>query len=199
MEVFARSPQELEEIWKYLQIDVARLVADFNSTNVLIEMEKSQIASTGDIVENDVAHSSAAVRMEWKPAGNWNGSEITAPDLTKPGWLPIDTFQNSFGSAEDMVPDNAVWYYNVAADEEFKVVFDRVITPYNQNLLDVDGVFLLYGGQGAYQVTKDTVFWMSNINYQIEMVSKNPWPDDYIDGVELAKERIMRLTVPFAS
>ena len=111
----------------------------------------------------------------------------------------MDVFDNSFAKPIDRAPENAIWFYNMGAEsQEIKEIFSRIAPPYNRNLLDIDGVYLLYGPHGAYQITKDTIFWMPNDIYQVEMISEHPWPDDYIDGLD-SDPRVMRITIPFVS
>lgn len=199
MEVFARSPSELEEIWKYMQIDVARLVRDFNSTDILTAVKESQISEIGSIQESEIATSSKVVELAWGPAGTWDGATITTPDSSLRGWLPIALAANTFADPQERIPENAVWFYNMGAETAaVQDSFAQVVPPYSKNFLDIDGVYLLYGENGAYQVTKDTVFWMPNSNYQVEMISENPWPDDYIQGLDTQK-RVLRLTIPAES
>jgi hypothetical protein len=198
VELFARSPSELEEIWKYLQVDVARLVKDFNSTEILREYATSDINEEGDISTHVVSDGSVILDLSWEPAGDWNGTQITNPDIEKQGWLPISVLRNSFATPADRVPESAVWFYNLSKESsDFQNLFNTLKEPYSDCLLDINGVYLLYGKSGAYQVTRDTIFWLPNDNYQTHSVSKNPWPDDYIPGVE-ARSRTLRLTLPSA-
>jgi hypothetical protein len=199
VELFARSPSELEEIWKYLQADIARLVRDYNSTEILREFVTSDIDEEGGISTHIVSAGSIILDLSWEPAGDWNGEQIANPDINKQGWLPISLIGNAFAAPADRIPENAIWFYNVSKESaDFQKVFSTLKEPYSDCLLDINGVYLLYGPEGAYQVTKDTIFWMPNDNYQTASVSEHPWPDDYIPGVDVAP-RTLRLTLSSVS
>lgn len=192
MEVYARTPSELEEIWAYLQVDVGQLVRDYNATEILIEHKVADINPTGGSVETVTNDNSYILQLAWEPAGEWTGASIT-PDVTQRGWLPISEFNSVFpGKAH---PDGAVWFYNMPAESlNVQDLYSALQNP-AQSVLDLNGVPLLYGPEGAYMLSEETVFWMPNDNYQIEMVSQNPWPDDYVPGVT-DSERVLRLLVP---
>ncbi len=197
LEVFARSPRELDEIWEYIKIDVSRLVADLNSTDILTAFQGVTISDDGDLERFEIGGNRISLGMHFMPSGNWDGTTITAPDHSLPGWLPISEFENSIANAEDSIPDGAVFYYNIDADPDFKLFYGKYLTkPYQNILMELNGVYLLYGDNGAYAVTKDTVFWMPNNNASIEGTQKNPWPDDYIDGLPLSYTPQLRLILP---
>ena len=196
MEVFARSPRELNEIWEYLKVDVSRLIADLNSSEVLTAFSGANIGDDGDIETYDLSEATVSVSLSWEPAGNWNGTTITAPDSSKKGWLPISEFENTIANPVDSVPSEALWFYNRGADSLFDLFFNKVATPYSLNLLELNAVMLLQGSSGAYDVTKDTVFWLNNSNASLEGVQKNPWPDDYIDGLDPSYPPVLRLILP---
>lgn len=192
MEIFARTPAELDEIWKYLVLDVSKFVRDYNSESLMVEHSSAEIDSDGAVVEINSADRSYLLQLSWAPAGNWTGTTII-PDTSKRGWLPMSQLPIVLPGA--VAPEGVKWFYNIKAEDgDFQELYSLVSEPYFEVLLDVDGIQLLYGPEGAYVLTSDTVYWMPNDNYQIEMVSKNPWPDDYIDGDEV--NRSMRLTVP---
>ncbi|NDB66003.1 MAG: hypothetical protein EB168_10130, partial [Euryarchaeota archaeon] len=146
----------------------------------------------GAVVKHPSQDRSFMLQLYWEPAGSWNGTTVI-PDVTKKGWLPVS--QANIVKPGMRVPEGAVWFYNITQeDAHFQELYSLAAEPYSQNVLEIGGVALLYGDEGAYQVTKDTIFWMPNDNYQIEMVSKHPWPDDYVDGDEV--RRTMRLVIP---
>ena len=198
MEGYARTIQELEEIWNYVQIDVGRLVADLNSSKILASTTQAQVSGDGVIANYDVGSESVVLELNWEPAGSWDGKEIKNVDLNKPGWLPVSEFDNSIADPIDSIPKEAVWFYNKAKDKDFKIFYDRYIkTPYEANILELNGQELLFGEGGTYEVTKDTIFWLENKNYKIEEIQKNPWANDYIDGVPLSYIPTIRIIMPF--
>ena len=198
MEVYARTIQELEEIWNYVQIDVGRLVADLNSSRILAATTQAEVSGDGTIAAYDVGRESIIAQLNWEPAGSWDGKEIKNIDNTIPGWLPISEFDNNIENPIDAVPEQAVWFYNKSADKDFELFYNnRIKTPYESNILELNGQELLYGVNGTYQVTKDTVFWLENANYKIEEIQKHPWPNDYIDGLPLTYIPTIRLIMPF--
>jgi hypothetical protein len=196
MEVFARSALEREEIWEYIKVDVSRLVADYNAdlkmkatSSVLIEGTVPQVLTESD--------NNMLVDVEWKPAGEWDGTTISNPDTSKKGWLPVSIVESVFPGAE--VPTNAKWFYNAPEDENFEDVFALVTEPFEQNLLDLNGIYLLFGEGGAYQVTEDALYWMANENYIIEGISQNPWPSDYVEGLDVDVLPVLIFSVPVSS
>ena len=197
LEVYARTMHELDEIWEYIQLDVGRLVSDLNSTKVLTPVTESTIDSDGNIEELTIGSATAIVELNWDPAGTWDGTTIVDPDKTISGWLPISEFENSIADPVDSVPIEAKWFYNRGADTEFAKTFKRVKQPYSSNILEVNGLEVLYGEGGTYAVTKDTVFWLENNNSAVEEIQKNPWPDDFIEGTTVSYRPTLRLIVPF--
>lgn len=196
MEVFARTLHELNEIWEYVKVDVGRLVTDINSIGILDSVAQSQVSSDGVVADFYEYPEITTMMMHWQPAGNWDGSSIVNPNSSKAGWLPISEFENEIADAVDSVPDQAVWFYNINAHEEFKRFYNKVKAPYETNFLELNGQELLYGSGGSYALTKDTVFWLENKNYDVEEIQKNPWANDYIDGLPVSYEPLIRLIMP---
>jgi len=197
LEVFARTPSELEEIWEYIKIDVSRLVADINSTDILTAFQGANIADDGGLETYEISENRVSLALNFMPAGNWDGETITDPSHDKQGWLPVTEFENGIAEPIDAIPEHALFYYNIDADKDFKLFFKKYINkPYNNNILELNGMMLLYGSAGAYSVTKDTVFWLENKNWTIEGTQQNPWPDDYIDGLPLSYLPQLRLIMP---
>jgi len=197
MEVYARTLNELEEIWEYVQFDVGRLISELNSSRILHSTSQSKVKGSGDLETTDIENA-VALQLNWEPAGSWDGTNIKNPDKNKPGWLPISEFENTIGAPEDIIPQGAIWFYNKYQDTDFKNIYDKKISePYEANILEVNGVELLYGSEGAFSITKDTVFWLENKNYVVEGIQKNPWPDDYIDGLPLSYLPTIRLIINF--
>ena len=194
LEVFARSSVELDEIWDYIKTDVSRLVADYNS-NLKMKSTNTVMISGTMPVDLGSSDSRAVLELEWKPAGNWTGSEITDVDTFAKGWLPVSEVENVLSDVENRVPDQAKWFYNNTADNNFQQLLETVKEPL-EVILDQNGIYLTQGEGGAYQLTNDTLYWLENENADLSGTFKNPWPNDYIDGIDVAVEPSIRFSVP---
>jgi hypothetical protein len=194
LEVFARSVTELEEIWEYIKTDVSRLVADYNA-NLKMKSNSTVLVAGGlPQVINEYDNRTALV-LAWEPAGSWDGQAIVNTDTSKKGWLPVSELENTISGAENRMPQGAKWFYNKGADSNFEELTAGV-TNTEEVFLDMNGFYLLQGSGGAYQLTGDTLYWMENVNASIEGISKNPWPDDYIEGIDVAVEPVLTLSAP---
>jgi hypothetical protein len=190
-EVFARSLIELEEIWEYVVLDVGRLVADINSLKVLNATETREVGSSY-VTEYDLGSFKAICTLAWNPAGTWTGESITDVKLGEKGWLPISEFENTITEYKDAVPLGAKWFYNSNADKDFSNFMLNLKQPYESSVLEINGDSLHY--MGDYAITSDTVFWLDN--KAVDLLQKNPWPDDYIDGMPPNYIPTIRLVFP---
>jgi len=194
LEVFARSPEERDEIWDYIKGDVARLIKDFNSLNAT--KAHSTVTISGLTYQEDAqTDSELSTTLDWKPCGSWNGTTITEVDLSKKGWLPISEISNILDAPGGRIPDNALWFYNSQADTDFKNLFDRIGTPYSKNVMYRNGIPLSYGEGGFYEITSDGLYWLKPED-STSGLPDNPWPSDYIDGIEVEVEPSLLLSVP---
>jgi hypothetical protein len=190
-EVFARTLTELQEIWDYVVLDVGRLVSDLNSMKVLNATETREVGSS-HVAEYDLGSLKAICTLAWNPAGTWTGDSITEVKLDEKGWLPISEFDNTITNYTESVPSGAKWFYNSAADKDFSSFMKNISEPHEASVLEMNGNALHYTGD--YALNSETVFWLDN--QSIDSLQKNPWPDDYIDGMPPSYIPTIRLIFP---
>ena len=111
--------------------------------------------------------------------------------------MPLSSIPNILSIPVDRIPDNALWFYNIQADTDFKDLFDRIETPYYRNVIYRDGIALSYGEGGFYEITSDGLYWLKPEDTSSGL-PENPWPSDYIDGIDVEVEPSLVLSVPIS-
>jgi hypothetical protein len=168
-EVVSRNVEELKEVWEYVKIDVARLMKDVLSFENLRSDKYAIIYGGGTITEHDSV-GEVYIELTQEPAGQWDGQEITDTTVDE-GWLPVSKLEQVYGT---QAPEGSKWFYRFGYDKQ--QMFATASTPV---ALYVDGLLL---PPDAYSSDGSTLFWHE---YEpVDGYPLNPWPDDYIQGVE---------------
>jgi hypothetical protein len=200
IELFLRSPAEVEEVWKSIQDDVERLVWDYNSVYAMQAVETVEVAETAQVISSTLQEmpsesntETSRLAMFFRPAGDagFDGADkpiVVNPSEAYEGWLPVSMVPASY---TDPVPADAVFFYNKTKHSEFNALMP-LSTPYDKHFLYYNGLLLPYGI--VYEVTQDTIYWkdvglelteallmMLFLNNPSNQTGFAPWPPDYVD------------------
>lgn len=183
LEVVCRSVKEINDIWKSLKNEVSKLVADYKALEELRQTEVVDIDDKRVVIREDALNSSIsslytdpATVVDLSESGN-----ITTPDASVPGWLPINVgnFKN--------VPKHAKLYYNLDAHNSLKEIFKSgVKQPETMHRMLLNGYDY---SLAMYAITEEGIFWkdyepsdFSNDAIGLPQPTVNPWAEDYVVG-----------------
>lgn len=179
--LFCRSPEEVQDVWDKIVEDVHSLVKNLNTSVSLKAIDEVTIDGVQWPLQTQNVMSSQTyyLQLSYEPAGTptLSGEEqdITSPDDSIRGWLPVSEVPGSFTAP---VPSDAKYFYNISQDSNLAQYFP-LDEPYEAHYqIYYNGLKL---GSSVITVTEDTIYWKDFNPTDEDFFGDGnaPWPIDY--------------------
>jgi hypothetical protein len=189
VDLILRSAKEADTVWEMIKTDVEELVENWHAAETLKAVavytktiDEETTSGVEDLLTMSTQYLIQLTTLTNGTATESSGDQdITAPfDIDIKGWLPVAQVPGHF---IDPVPADTKFFYNIDKHSELKALFP-LGDPLNTHVLSHEGKKLPYGITGAYQLTRDTIYWndfVPGVFSEYGVVGNAPWAVDYVD------------------